>query len=77
MEGVGDSVASRIWLIGTSRALRIAVDVPSGLDPDTGEDHGLAVKADITIALHAAKPGLLIRKDIVGKLLVEEIGIPV
>jgi hydroxyethylthiazole kinase-like uncharacterized protein yjeF len=75
-DNIGEPQASAIKMINSSTALRVAVDVPSGLDPDTGSDHGLVVKADITVTLHAPKPGLLNRPDVVGRLLVEEIGIP-
>jgi hydroxyethylthiazole kinase-like uncharacterized protein yjeF len=73
---VAEPQATAIKYINSSRALRIAVDVPSGLDPDTGADHGLVVKADVTVTLHAAKPGLVKRNDVVGRLVVEGIGIP-
>jgi NAD(P)H-hydrate epimerase len=73
---VGEPHASAIEMINDASALRLAVDVPSGLDPDTGEDHGLVVKADVTVTLHAPKPGLLMRPDVVGKVFVEEIGLP-
>ncbi|RLF00275.1 MAG: bifunctional ADP-dependent NAD(P)H-hydrate dehydratase/NAD(P)H-hydrate epimerase [Thermoprotei archaeon] len=58
--------------------LKVAVDVPSGLNPDTGEVHGVAVKADVTVTFHAPKPGLLkpSAKEYVGELIVEPIGIP-
>jgi len=73
---VGEPHASAIEMINDAKALRVAVDVPSGLDPDTGEDHGLVVRADVTVTLHAPKPGLFGRSDVVGMLSVEEIGIP-
>ena len=73
---VGEPHASAIKMINDARALRVAVDVPSGLDPDTGKDRGLVVRADVTVTLHAPKPGLFERPDVVGRLLVEEIGIP-
>jgi hydroxyethylthiazole kinase-like uncharacterized protein yjeF len=73
---VGEPQATAIGMINSSKALKVAVDIPSGLDPDTGEDHGLVVRADVTVALHAAKPGLLKRPDVVGRLVVEEIGMP-
>lgn len=37
----------------------LSVDVPSGLDADTGEVRGVAVRADITVTLGAVKRGLL------------------
>jgi hydroxyethylthiazole kinase-like uncharacterized protein yjeF len=36
----------------------ISVDLPSGLDADTGITHGLYVKADYTLSLLTLKPGL-------------------
>ena len=39
-------------------ALRIAVDVPSGLDADTGQPRGAAVRAHHTVTLGFAKLGL-------------------
>jgi hydroxyethylthiazole kinase-like uncharacterized protein yjeF len=68
--------ASVIDLINRSKAFRLAVDVPSGLDPLTGEVCGRAVKADATITFHRVKVGLLARNDLVGKLVVANIGIP-
>ncbi|MEP6761476.1 MAG: NAD(P)H-hydrate dehydratase [Sporichthyaceae bacterium] len=40
--------------------LVVAVDVPSGVDADTGEVAGVAVQADVTVTLGALKLGLLI-----------------
>ncbi|MFI5620661.1 NAD(P)H-hydrate dehydratase [Streptomyces sp. NPDC051567] len=41
-------------------ALVVAADLPSGVDADTGEVAGAAVRADVTVAFGAYKPGLLI-----------------
>ncbi|MBI4194585.1 MAG: NAD(P)H-hydrate dehydratase [Betaproteobacteria bacterium] len=41
------------------RAPRLAVDIPSGLESDTGRVMGCAVRADHTITFIALKPGLL------------------
>ncbi|MFF1376906.1 NAD(P)H-hydrate dehydratase [Streptomyces sp. NPDC058308] len=38
----------------------VAVDLPSGVDADTGEVPGDAVRADVTVTFGAYKPGLLI-----------------
>ncbi|CAM5652547.1 NAD(P)H-hydrate dehydratase [Streptomyces fumanus] len=43
-----------------SRAAVVAVDLPSGVDADTGEVRGEAVRADLTVTFGAHKPGLLI-----------------
>jgi NAD(P)H-hydrate epimerase len=68
--------ASVIEAINTSHAFKLAVDVPSGLDPLTGEVCGRAVKADATVTFHRAKKGLLARGDLVRELVVVNIGIP-
>ncbi|MDT0448870.1 NAD(P)H-hydrate dehydratase [Streptomyces hesseae] len=41
-------------------ALIVAVDLPSGVDADTGEVPGAAVRADATVTFGTYKPGLLI-----------------
>jgi hydroxyethylthiazole kinase-like uncharacterized protein yjeF len=41
-------------------ALVVAVDVPSGVDADTGEVDGAAVRADVTVTFGTWKPGLLV-----------------
>jgi hydroxyethylthiazole kinase-like uncharacterized protein yjeF len=41
-------------------ALIVAVDVPSGVDADTGEVSGAAVRADVTVTFGVLKPGLVI-----------------
>ncbi|HKE50109.1 MAG TPA: NAD(P)H-hydrate dehydratase [Actinomycetes bacterium] len=38
----------------------LAVDLPSGIDPDTGAVPGAAVRADVTVTLGAYKVGLLV-----------------
>jgi ADP-dependent NAD(P)H-hydrate dehydratase / NAD(P)H-hydrate epimerase len=38
----------------------VAVDLPSGIDADTGTVEGPAVRADVTVTFGAIKPGLLI-----------------
>ena len=40
--------------------LVVAVDVPSGVDADTGEVTGVAVRADVTVTFGTLKPGLLV-----------------
>uniref|UniRef100_A0A7C4WAX5 Bifunctional NAD(P)H-hydrate repair enzyme n=1 Tax=Geoglobus ahangari TaxID=113653 RepID=A0A7C4WAX5_9EURY len=61
--------------INDSDAFVVSVDVPSGLNADTGEFEK-AVKADVTVTFHKVKPGLLISREIVGDIVVADIGIP-
>lgn len=55
----------------------VAVDIPSGVDGDTGAVRGFACYADVTVTFHAAKYGhyLLPGREYCGELLVAEIGI--
>ncbi len=62
--------------LNRSKGFKVAVDLPSGLDTDTGKPHGDAVKADLTLCLHKAKKGLVGPNPYVGTLVVLPIGIP-
>ena len=56
----------------------VAADVPSGIDASTGETVGVAVRAAVTVAFHAAKLGLWVHpgKALAGEVRVVDIGIP-
>ena len=54
----------------------LAVDIPSGLDPDSGKIIDKAISADATITFHRPKHGLLKNPEYVGRLIVKKIGIP-
>lgn len=56
----------------------VAVDIPSGVDSDTGEVLGVAVEAHTTVTLALAKTGMVQfpAKSHVGELCVADIGIP-
>ena len=56
----------------------VAVDIPSGLNADTGEPCGCAVRAEKTITFQFMKQGLLqpAARDYTGQLEVVDIGIP-
>lgn len=63
--------------INAINAFRVAVDVPTGIDADTGEVLGKAVKANLTITFYKTKKGLENAKDYVGELVVKDIGLPI
>jgi len=73
---IREPYTSAILFINKSKALKLAVDVPSGLDPDTGNTANICVKADITVTFHKMKVGMPKRKDMCGQIFVEKIGIP-
>ncbi len=65
-----------VRMINKSRGYKVSIDLPSGLDTDTGQPHGQAVRADLTICLHKTKAGLVKSPDYVGELMILPIGIP-
>jgi ADP-dependent NAD(P)H-hydrate dehydratase / NAD(P)H-hydrate epimerase len=56
----------------------VSVDIPSGLDSDTGETHGECVAADYTVTFTAPKRGMVLAdaSSAVGQLAVRDIGSP-
>jgi hydroxyethylthiazole kinase-like uncharacterized protein yjeF len=55
----------------------VAVDLPSGVDADTGEIAGAAVRADVTVTMHGRKVGLEVApgRFNVGDVVVADIGL--
>jgi len=68
--------ASAITFINKSNAFKLSVDVPSGVDPDTGNKNLSHVTANITVTFHRMKVGMQKRTDVCGEIFVEKIGIP-
>ena len=68
--------ASAIMFINKSNAFKLAVDVPSGVDPDTGNKNSPHVITDMTVTFHRMKVGMPKRTDVCGEIFVEKIGIP-
>ena len=68
--------ASAIEFINGKTCHVVAVDVPSGLNPDTGEANKRCVNALMTVTFHRMKVGMPKAKDVCGKIFVEKIGIP-
>jgi hydroxyethylthiazole kinase-like uncharacterized protein yjeF len=56
----------------------VSVDIPSGVDGETGRVEGLAVKAEVTVVMGALKSGLVLHpgSEHAGELRVADIGIP-
>ncbi len=60
------------------RARRIAIDVPSGLDADTGAVHRPCFRADVTVTMVARKAGFYepAAAEVLGEVVVVDIGAP-
>ncbi|MFF0158789.1 NAD(P)H-hydrate dehydratase [Streptomyces sp. NPDC005263] len=60
-----------------SRAAVVAVDLPSGVDVDTGQVTGTALRADLTVTFGTHKPGLLIdpAREYAGSVRLVDIGL--
>ena len=84
------SFSTRSWGSGASGPLRpgaveirdtvdadltIAVDLPSGLQPDTGDVPGEVWAADHTVTFGTLKPGVVLRPDICGQVHLVDIGL--
>ena len=68
------------WIeeINSAGSRVIAIDLPSGLDADTGVAYAPTVRADTTVTLGLAKPGLLSGDGpgVAGEIWVVDIGVP-
>jgi len=62
--------------INEMETFRVSVDVPTGIDSDSGDVLGDAVRANLTITFHKIKPGLVKAKEYTGELTVKDIGLP-
>ena len=69
--------ASAITFVNKSNAFKLAVDVPSGVDPDTGNKNSPHVISNITVTFHRMKVGMPKAQDVCGEIFVEKIGIPI
>ncbi len=70
--------AAALAAMNASPAYKLAVDIPSGLDADTGRVHGIAFHADTTATMGARKVGLVLDADAgVGALEVVDLGVPI
>jgi hydroxyethylthiazole kinase-like uncharacterized protein yjeF len=76
-----ENAAKLVTAAGNSRAADggrptvVAVDLPSGVDADTGAVAGEAVRADVTVTFGVLKPGLLVGAGAVHSGLVELVDI--
>ncbi len=65
-----------VELANSSKAFKVAVDVPTGIDPATGEAVGSAFRADLTVTHHKPKTGLMKKPEEAGEIETISIGMP-
>jgi NAD(P)H-hydrate epimerase len=67
-----------IAAINNARAPKLAIDIPSGLNGDTGFPMGAAIEADLTVTFVAPKQGLFtgFAADHCGKILFNDLDLP-
>ena len=71
------NIRRAIEIINESKGIKISVDVPSGMDPLTGQVDDLSVIPDYTISFHKIKTGVRnAEEEVVGGLVTADIGIP-
>jgi hydroxyethylthiazole kinase-like uncharacterized protein yjeF len=75
---LGGLEAALVRALDAAEAPILAVDLPSGLDADTGEVLGVAARASATVTFVARKRGLLAGRGpaLAGRVTVAEIGVP-
>lgn len=69
-----EPIRNVIERINESRSTKVSVDIPSGMNPDSGEVADIAVNPDFVIALHDMKKGAAHLED---KTIIVDIGIKV
>jgi len=69
-------ILQAVEMINGMEGFKVAVDLPSGLDADTGEVLGACVRADLTVTFHCEKVGFQRAKEYPGEVVIKPIGIP-
>ncbi|MBI2523344.1 bifunctional ADP-dependent NAD(P)H-hydrate dehydratase/NAD(P)H-hydrate epimerase, partial [Candidatus Woesearchaeota archaeon] len=58
--------------LSKAKAYKVSIDIPSGINPDTGEKGNVYFDPDLLITMHDIKKGLVEYKD---KTIIVDIGI--
>lgn len=75
---IGELFAGVVRFVNDTRARRVALDVPSGMNADTGVAMGVAVRADLTVTFAHLKLGHVTGQGahLSGTVRVVDIGVP-
>jgi len=78
IEGEAKAVIERVNAFARARGPVLAVDVPSGIDGETGKVRGVAVEASASVTFFRLKPGHLLMpgRALSGAIRLADIGIP-
>lgn len=75
---VRDVAAAALTAMNAAGGRKIAVDIPSGLDADSGRAAGVVFRADLTATMGARKLGLVVDSSApVGRIEIVDLGAPV
>ncbi len=74
---IGGDAAIIIEEINKRKLNCVAVDIPSGVDSNTGEVLGVAPRCDLTVTFYRKKPGHLLNpgRDLSGEISIADIGV--
>src|SRR6478736_5949091 len=77
LRAAGREAAALIEELNAAGRPVVAVDLPSGVNADTGEIAGAAVRADVTVTMHGRKVGLEVApgRFNAGEVVVADIGL--
>ncbi len=75
--GLREDAAALVEVVRGAGSVVVAVDLPSGVEADSGEVRGAAVRADLTVTFGTHKPGLLIdpAREYAGTVRLVDIGL--
>lgn len=68
-----EPLKSIIEKFNKEKATKISIDIPSGIDPDTGHKTNPYVNTDLIITYHDIKPGIIEQQE---KTVIIDIGLP-
>lgn len=69
-------VLNMVQAINASKAFKISVDIPTGMEAATGDIHGEAVKADLALTFHKPKVCYYNNPEVVKEVITTSIGVP-
>jgi len=69
-------ILQAVETINRMEGFKVAIDLPSGVDADTGEVLGVCVRADLTVTFHCEKVGFEKAREYLGEVIIKPVGVP-